>query len=516
MKRHWNIPNAEIRESLNRALEVWEAAFDAIVEKSADGVIVVDRGGTICFANSAAESMLGSSTGSLLGKTFGIPVVPGKTSEIDLLKGGGLTRIAEMRTVETSWQGNAAYLATLRDVTERKKAEEQAREAVRRRDEFLAILSHELRNPLAAISNAASVLAGLDIDRETFEKAHQVIERQCGQMTRLLEDLLDVSRVARRKIELRKECLDLTDVITQTAEAMRATVDDAGQTLSVRVGPGPIAVDADPVRLQQILVNLLSNASKYSKSGDRIELSADVAGDEVAIRVRDEGVGLSSEMLDAVFEPFVQLEASLDRSDEGLGLGLAIVYGLVRLHGGSVQASSPGRGKGSEFVVRLPLSKSSPKQRIRPASTGAEPPLRILIIEDNRDVRSMLKTLLERVGHDVDVAADGVQGSEMIEFQRPDLALVDIGLPRLDGYELARRVRTQEDCRDVVLVALTGYSQSGDQAKALASGFDAHLAKPVEFDRLRRMLREIGESKRSRASLDARQRLIADSQELPD
>ena len=335
-------------------------------------------------------------------------------------------------------------------------------------------------------------------------------------MTRLLEDLLDVSRAARRKIELRKECLDLTDVITQTAEAMRATVDDAGQTLSVRVGPGPIAVDADPVRLQQILVNLLSNASKYSKSGDRIELSADVAGDEVAIRVRDEGVGLSSEMLDAVFEPFVQLESSLDRSDEGLGLGLAIVYGLVRLHGGSVQASSPGRGKGSEFVVRLPLSKSSPKQRIRPASTGAEPPLRILIIEDNRDVRSMLKTLLERVGHDVDVAADGVQGSEMIEFQRPDLALVDIGLPRLDGYELARRVRTQEDCRDVVLVALTGYSQSGDQAKALASGFDAHLAKPVEFDRLRRMLREIGESKRSRASLDARQRLIADSQELPD
>ena len=495
--RHWHVGGANMGDSLQRALDVCEKAFDAIVDKSADGVIVVDQQGIICFANAAAESMLGRSTGELLGERFTVPVVPGKTAEIDLLKRGAPQRIAEMRVVSTSWQGNPAFLATLRDVTERKQAEDKAREAVRRHDEFLAILSHELRNPLAAISNAVTVLGSGDLDGRTFEKARAVIERQCGQVSRLLEDLLDVSRVTRRKIELRKECLDLCSVIADAVDVVRPQVDAARQTLVVKTAATPIAVDGDPVRLQQIVVNLLSNASKYSQADDSIELSADIDRSEAVIRVRDHGIGLSAEMLDAVFEPFVQLQSSLDRAEGGLGLGLAIVDGLVRLHGGAVRAASAGKGKGSEFSVRLPLSKSEPKNRRMRTVTRTEGPLSILIIEDNADVRSMLKTLLEFAGHRVEIAGDGLKGVEMIGLQHPNVALVDIGLPGLNGYELARTVRADKDCRDVFLVALTGYSQPSDRQRALSSGFHAHLAKPVDLEQLRQILALVRDSKGS-------------------
>jgi two-component system, chemotaxis family, CheB/CheR fusion protein len=486
--RTWHIEGLDVNDSLKRALEVCEAAFDSIVDKSADGVIVIDHNGTICFTNSAAEAMLGRATGELLGERFTIPVVPGKSAEIDILKRGAPQRIAEMRVVATWWQGNPAFLATLRDITERKQAEYKAREAVRRRDEFLAILSHELRNPLAAISNAVSVLGSGKLDTRTFDKARGVIERQCAQVSRLLEDLVDVSRVARRKIELRKVCLDLRGVIADAVDVVRPQVDAARQKLVVKTAPTQIAVDGDPVRLQQILVNLLSNASKYSQADDSIELSAEIDQTDVVICVRDHGIGLSAEMLEAVFEPFVQLQSSLDRAEGGLGLGLAIVEGLARLHGGSVRAESAGKGKGSEFVVRLPLSKSEPKNRESRTVTRNDGPLSILIIEDNADVRSMLKTLLEFAGHRVEIAGDGLQGIEMIENQHPDVALVDIGLPALNGYELARKIRANENCQDVFLVALTGYSQPSDRQRALSSGFDAHLAKPVDLEQLRQIL----------------------------
>ena len=495
--RHWNTDGLDVSDSLRRALEVCEAAFDAIVDKSSDGVIVVDEQGTICFTNTAAESMLGRSTGELLGERFTIPVVPGKTSEIDFFKKGSAPRIAEMRVVSTWWQGNPAFLATLRDVTERKQAENKAREAVRRRDEFLAILSHELRNPLAAIANAVGVLGSGKLDGRMFEKARSVIERQCGQISRLLEDLLDVSRVTRRKIDLRKECLDLRSVIADAVDVVRPQIDAARQSLVVKVAAERIAVDGDPVRLQQIVVNLLSNASKYSQAEDSIELFADVENAEAVIRVRDHGIGLSPEMLEAVFEPFVQLHSSLDRAEGGLGLGLAIVDGLARLHGGAVRAASDGTGKGSEFSVRLPLSASEPiteRTRVVPRTDG---PLSILIIEDNADVRSMLKTLLEFAGHRVEIAGDGLKGVEMISLQPPDVALVDIGLPGLNGYDLARRIRSNPQCGDVFLVALTGYSLPADRQRALSSGFHAHLAKPVDLEQLRQLLARVRDSKRA-------------------
>jgi two-component system, chemotaxis family, CheB/CheR fusion protein len=498
--RHWNTEGLNVSESLRRALEVCEAAFDAIVDKSSDGIIVVDEQGIICFTNAAAESMLGRSTGELLGERFAIPVVPGTTSEIDFFKKGSPPRIAEMRVVSTWWQGNPAFLATFRDVTERKQAENQAREAVRRRDEFLAILSHELRNPLAAISNAVSVLNSGKLDGRTFDKARAVIERQCGQISRLLEDLLDVSRVTRRKIELRKECLDLRSVLADAVDVVRPQVDAARQALVVKTAPTPIAVDGDPVRLQQIVVNLLSNASKYSQAEDSIELSAEVEREEAVIRVRDHGIGLSEEMLDAVFEPFVQLHSSLDRAEGGLGLGLAIVDGLVRLHGGVVRATSDGKDKGSEFSVRFPLSKSPLKGEQARSVLRNDGPLSILIIEDNADVRSMLKTLLEFAGHRVEIAGDGLEGVEMISTQQPDVALVDIGLPGLNGYDLARRISLDQRCRNVFLVALTGYSLPADRQRALSSGFHAHLAKPVDLEQLRQLLGRIRDAKREEAA----------------
>jgi two-component system CheB/CheR fusion protein len=479
--RHWNTHGVNLHESLQRALEVCEAAFDDIVDKSADGVVVVNPVGTICFANAAAETMLGRSMDELLGEPFGIPVKPGETVEMNLPSPDPEPHVAEIRVVATRWQGEPALLATLRDVTKRKRA-------LHRRDEFLAILSHELRNPLAAITNAASVLARNDLDRGTFDNARTVIERQCGQMTRLLADLLDVSRATRGKIELRKECVDLVDVIIEAGDAVRREIDEAGQTLSIISDKDSIPVDGDAVRLQQVLVNLLSNASKFSGAGTTIKLVASVEGQAAVIRVRDQGIGMSPEMLEAVFQPFMQLDSSEDRGGEGLGLGLAIVGGLVRLHGGSVRAFSEGRGKGSEFCVRLPLSNSQPQVAPAVAIADESEPLRVVVVEDNSDVRIMLKTLLEYVGHHVEVAVDGLAGVELIERSHPDVALVDIGLPKMNGYQLAKRIRGHEAHRDVYLAALTGYGQPADQERALSSGFDAHVAKPVSLEQLRKLL----------------------------
>jgi two-component system CheB/CheR fusion protein len=419
--------------------------------------------------------------GELLGEPIGIPVTPGQTVEMHLPSGDKGPRTAEVRVVATNWQGVPALLATLRDVTQRN-------EALHRRDEFLAILSHELRNPLAAISNAASLLARPQLPADTFAQARQVIERQCAQMTRLLADVLDVSRAARSKIELRSACLDLVDVVIEAADAVRGEIDDAGQELSITSPEELVPIEGDAVRLHQVFVNLLSNASKFSGEGSLIELIVEVEAEEAVVRVRDQGIGLSPEALQTVFQPFVQLGSALDHGGEGLGLGLAIVDGLVKLHGGSVRASSEGRGKGSEFCVRLPLSNSQPTSEPPLKIDTNDEPLRIVVVEDNVDVRSMLGMLLEYVGHQVEVAGDGLSGVELIERTRPNVAFVDIGLPQVDGYELARRIRANDNCRNVYLAALTGYGQPADQDKALSSGFDAHLSKPVSMEQLRRIL----------------------------
>lgn len=479
--RNWNVNGINIGESLRRALEVCEAAFDDIVDKSADGVVVVNPGGTICFANAAAESMLGRSTGELLGEPFVMPVGPGETFEMKLPSTDQSCHFAEIRVVATNWQGAPALLATLRDVTQRNRA-------LRRRDEFLAMLSHELRNPLAAITSAASVLARPNLDEDAFAKARGVIERQCAQMTRLLADLLDVSRATRAKIELRKECLDLVDVIIEAVDAVRGEAEAVGQTVSLVSSEDMLPVDGDAVRLHQVFVNLLSNASKFSGANSPIRVMIGIENEQAVVRVRDQGIGMTPEALEAVFQPFLQLDSSLDRPGEGLGLGLAIADSLIKLHGGTVRAASEGLGKGSEFCVRLPLSQSRPESAPTSTDAATETALRVVIVEDNADVGEMLKTLLECAGHHVEVAADGLSGAELIERTLPDVALVDIGLPALNGYQLAQRIRSDAAHREVFLAALTGYGQPADQEKALSSGFDTHIAKPVSIEHLRKLL----------------------------
>ncbi|MFZ5830605.1 MAG: ATP-binding protein [Planctomycetota bacterium] len=481
----------ESPSDLRRALDVAEARFRAIVERSADGVIVVGTDGVIQFVNPAAETLLGFSSAELLGEVFGIPIVPGQVTEIDVLHRGSATRVAEMRVVESEWQDRRAYLATLRDVTERKRREGECQEAVRRRDQFLAMLSHELRNPLAAIVNAAGVLHRTDTSDPAWSQAKGVIERESRQMTRLLDDLLDVCRISRGKSVLRKEILDLTKLVAEAAQITAPLMDERRIAFHITLPDRPLWIDADPVRMQQVIANLLTNAAKYTEPGGEVWLSLRREGSRARIVVRDTGVGIAPDILPKIFDPFFQGNASLSRSGEGLGIGLSLVQSLVESHGGTVEVNSDGPGKGSSFTVCLLLSDAEP---LPPEEPTAQPQtlvagdLRILIVEDNENAREMLKSLLELDGYDVETADGGYRGLELIEFQKPDVALVDIGLPELDGYQVARRVRANPANEDVFLVALTGYGQPSDRRRAIESGFDAHLVKPLDPERLARLL----------------------------
>jgi signal transduction histidine kinase/ActR/RegA family two-component response regulator len=469
---------------LQRALDVCRSAFHAIVNESADGVVVVNLNGTICFVNEAAERILGRKTEELLGESFGVPVAPGERAEVRILKQGVPARIAEIRAVRTEWQGHEAYLASLRDVTHLKQAEESVRRELRERDDFLATLSHELRNPLAAISHAVQTMNRASDDPKLNRQGREIIERQSHQMTQLLDDLMDVASASRGRIELHTECLDLTEVLAEAVEAATALMRHKNHELVVQLPDEPVYVDGDPVRLHQVFVNLLNNAAKYTDSKGHVWLTLFCDDGEPVVSVRDDGIGMSPEVQAAVFEPFVQIRNSLTRSEGGLGIGLSLVKSLVELHGGRVTAGSEGPGLGSEFEVRLPIATGRPRGSAAENDTLPESQLRILLVEDNADVRHMLQLALELDGHEVESAADGTRALELIEFQRPDAVILDIGLPDLDGCEVARLIRANPEFRNVRLLALSGYSQTSDQDRSLAAGFDAHLSKPVDLDEL--------------------------------
>lgn len=483
-------PSKQIAQ-LQRELEISRAQFRAIINKTVDGVILLSPEGVIRFVNPAAEELLGRSLDGLKGEVFGVPAVPGETIEIEILRPDGPPRIAEMRIVETEWHGEPAHLAALRDITEHKRNEEEAQEAVRRRDRFLAMLSHELRNPLAAVVSAAHLIRRCPNDRELLDQANEVIERQCAQMARLLDDLLEVSRMLKGKIDLRRECLNLVNVVEEAVAAMIPLVEQHQHRLTKDVSRVPILLEADPARLHQILVNLLTNAIKYSPRGSDLHVSLSRDGDHSAvIRVRDSGVGVAAESLESIFEPFVQLDHTLARSDVGLGIGLTLVKQLVELHQGEVTAYSDGPNQGSEFVVRLPIEDEAPDEALPTERELDKSALRIAVVEDNSDSSSMLRSLLELDGHTVLLAEDGQAGYELIELQRPDVALIDVGLPKLDGYEVARQLRASRANDGVYLVALTGYGQPQDRRQALHAGFDAHLVKPISINLLYRLLTE--------------------------
>lgn len=392
------------------------------------------------------------------------------------------------------------YVRQAADFIERYKAEQQLRklaadlsEADRRKSEFLAMLAHELRNPLAPIRNAVEVLRRSWQDEHKLRPATEMIQRQIDHMVRLVDDLLDVSRISRGKIELRREPLELASVIQQAVETIRPLCKSMGHELTVTLPHQPMLLNADPIRLTQVVSNLLNNACKFTMKGGRILLTVEQEGTKVVIRLQDTGIGIAAEQLAPIFDVFTQVDTSLDRSRGGLGLGLTLVNNLVEMHDGTVEARSAGIGHGSEFVVRLPLLSGSALPRdpstVEPVVTNRRS---ILVVDDNRDAAESLAMLLKIYGHEVHIAHDGLEAVEAASRLRLDVILLDIGLPGVDGYEAARRIRAQQREMSLMLVALTGWGQEEDRRRSEQAGFDAHMVKPVDFAALTKLLAESG------------------------
>jgi PAS domain S-box-containing protein len=375
------------------------------------------------------------------------------------------------------------------DVTERKEAD-------RRKDEFLATLAHELRNPLAPIRNSLHILKMPKLDEAVAQKTREMMERQVHQLVRLVDDLLDVSRVMRGKVELRRQTVALADVIGRAVETARPLFDSHGHELTIDLPTEPLFLCADPVRLAQVVGNLLTNAAKYTEAKGRIRLAAQRDGPQVRLHVRDTGIGIAPEILPRIFELFVQADHASDRAQGGLGVGLTLVKSLVEMHSGSIEAKSEGLGKGSEFIVRLPVVDEAP--HVAPDNDEQTPSLaqkasghRILVVDDNQDAADSLAMLLRMQGHHVRVANNGFDALEAVNVERPDIVFLDIGMPKMDGYEVARRLRLQPGANHLVLAALTGWGQKEDRRKSEEAGFDYHLVKPLEPKALEQVLAEL-------------------------
>lgn len=661
-----------------------EHHFQQLIEKNADGILVLSKTGTILYVNPAAERLFCRPAARLVGDLFGVPLMPGEPVEIDLCSFGE-PAVAEMRVVEAEWEGEPVYLASLRDVTERKRAQrtyqflskassslaagsfeteatvkmvarlavehladwclidlletedfvrrtaagqgveeesrllpmqgcflrgdmrdrgplhvlstgeievhqevtdellaslalekeqmalieemgcrsvmtvpilgsgrdlasqqdencprvaddkhplgvitfilskagrrydshqqtlavdlaqraalalenarlyEGCREGIHRRDQFLAMLGHELRNPLAPILTAAQTIRLRNENAsEESKKSLTIIERQAKHLVRLVDDLLDLSRVSRGRIQLRRKEINFNLIVDDAIQASRAWIDSRKQKLYVHRESKPLMVKVDPTRLDQVIVNLLNNASRYTPKEGRIDLTVESENGEVILRVKDSGIGIPRNMLRRIFDPFTQVDATLERSQGGLGIGLALAQRLVQLHGGHVRAFSEGQGKGTELVLRLPLLENAQPR----AKAPSKPPapscdldrLHVLLVEDNEDGREMLRDLLKLWGHQVGEAAEGEAGLAYIREHAPDVALIDIGLPEMNGYDLVRKLRSEQERPSTLLVALTGFGQESDRQLAIEAGFDEHMVKPVNLEQLSKTL----------------------------
>lgn len=471
----------------------------------------------IIFVTGISTSDIEQATGYELGAVdyVCVPIVPeilrAKVSVfVDLYRKSrelqSLNRELEQRVAERTGD-LAKTLATLaeytgkleQEIAERTRLEEELRhrasqlaEADRRKDEFLAMLAHELRNPLAPIRNATDILLLKGSDQSVLRRARELIGRQVMHMTRLLDDLLDVSRITGGKIRIAKEPVAVADVVAQAVETVRPLIDKKQHHLSISLPSEPVRLEADSTRLVQVVANLLNNAAKYTEPGGNIWLTGELVNDEVVLRVRDTGVGIGREMLPRVFDLFAQSDRTLDRSQGGLGIGLTLVHKLVEMHGGSVFAHSDGPGRGSEFTVRLPaLPAATPAVESPPSEfASASSPARVLVVDDSVDVAEAIGMLLSLLGHEVHMAHSGKDAIEAARKLRPDVVLLDIGLPGMDGYAVARCLRERPEVNGLRLIAVSGYGQEEDLARSKAAGFDHHLVKPVSAEALQAAIAE--------------------------
>ena len=509
-----------VRDIADRKLaEAERERFVTLVESSTDFIGMCDLNGIPFFVNRAGLEMVGleniEQARSTPVKDFFFPEdqdrIMNEFFPSVMEKGHGEieVRFRHFKTGAARWMaykvlklldatGQPIGFATVsQDVSERKRlADDLQRSAVelseadRRKNEFLATLAHELRNPLAPLVNMLEVLKRADGDGETLRRARDTIERQLGQMVRLVDDLLDLNRITHDRLELRQGEVELASVIHQAVEVARPLLDSASHDLRVTLPEAPIYLHADPARLAQVFGNLLSNSCRYTKPGGTIWVEAKRNDGEVVVTVKDTGAGIPPDKLASIFDMFTQVDRSPERSQGGLGIGLTLVKRLVEMHRGSVEARSAGEGQGSEFLVRLPICARSPERarEVPIAAPKSAPTRRILIVDDNRDSADSLAMLLEITGNKTFVAHDGDEAIAAVEKHRPEVMLLDIGLPKLSGHEVCRRVREQSWGKDIVVVALTGWGQEEDRRKSQEAGFDGHLVKPVNYDELLELL----------------------------
>jgi PAS domain S-box-containing protein len=484
-----------------------EEHLRALIETTPECVKVLARDGTLLQINPAGLAMVGASSADMdkfIGQNAYGRVVPEHrdafraftervcdgergTFEFDLIILSGARRRMETRAAPLRMaDGSTAQLCLTRDVTDRRRTEKALLEADRRKDEFIATLSHELRNPLAPLRNALNLLRLTTRPDGKVAQVYGVMERQLDHLVRLVDDLLEASRISRGVLELRRERVELASVIHNAVETSAPVIREAGHELVVTLPQRMVWLDGDPVRLAQIFSNLLNNAARFTESGGRITISADTQDGQACISVRDTGKGFAPEISDRLFEMFVKS----DRSG-GLGIGLALSLRLAEMHGGNIEARSEGEQRGAEFVVRLPLSVTRGDDPV-PATHGSEARestgRRVLVADDNRDSADLLAELVHELGNEVSLAYDGEEAVEVARSFEPDVAVLDIGMPKMDGYEVARRIRSESGARSVKLVALTGWGQAEDRRRAREAGFDEHLVKPVELEALRALL----------------------------
>lgn len=508
------------RRRAEHAIAVSEIRYRRLFESAKDGILILNADtAKITDANPFIGELLDYSLSELMGKELW---------EIGLFKDIEANKVAVQelqekhyiryedlplktktgRLIDVEFVSNVyiegqqpVIQCNIRDITDRKRLASDLRQytddlldADRRKNEFLAMLAHELRNPLAPIRNALQIMRLTGTEGQAVQLASAMMERQINQMVRLVDDLLDISRISRGKIELQTGRIELASSIRHAVEAVRSLYQNMNHELTVTLPPQPIYLNADPTRLAQVVGNLLNNACKFTDKGGHIALVVEREGSHAIIRVRDSGIGITAEELSRIFDMFVQGDTSLERAVSGLGIGLTLVKNLVEMHGGTVEAKSAGKGQGSEFVVRLPIIVEAPilpppvpNDSELPTTTG----YRILVVDDNYDSATSLAMLLKLTGNEMHVAYDGLEAVEAAATFKPDVILLDIGLPKLNGYEACRRIRELPSGKKIVIVALTDWGQEEDQEKSRHAGFDSHIVKPVELAVLTRLLAEL-------------------------